>query len=968
MRVGTSGFKGLFLGMVLLSLTGPLCLGAVGVNVLSPLKEVGPGEFVTHVFAVLNDGGMPAVYHLEFEAPESWDLLGVPSTLSLEPGEEGTLFATVAVPPGAIAGEYAIVLCATSESDPGDRASASAAILVLPVNAVEILPPSGGSVASGEGIIYQFTIINRGNAQDTFRLEAESEHGFALLLFPELLSLAPQERATVEILLDVPIGTLLGRDMLSVAVMSTLYSGVSDEVVLFTTILPPLPQAVGGTLMEELPARLRFSIDQDMFTEELDSDLRFALSGRVQEGYFSVYLRASPIFGPDPLEVDSFSMQYRRTPAAYIIGGTSKKLTDLLSLSCQGGSVEIDSKDYGLMLIGGGSGDETRVGGRLALGPEEANVGIAYMERKDETDQRAVWSLTAETEPLEDWSLRMEGALGIHNELTSHAFFFSSKIDTTSYVLSAEALSVGTYFPGLHADEAGISLSQRFSHEDLSLYASLSHGWNNVIHDPLSLTTITDELGLNLNCTPSEGWPTIATTVGLTWKRSDDLTLKNGIDRLLSVALSKTHEVFPYSFSAKLTDKIDHVAGTHFRTLTLGEDVGLSIEDSDLFLKLTQEKTTDYLTGDLLTGGTTVSLRFNLRSALHSARITLDNDEDEFDLSLDLDMRIMEDLHVLFDGKIGWDRGDATAASFSWGVSFDLRFDLPIPFLVTRGRIEGRAFIDWDGDGCFSAGDHGVGRIVVATEQSEVSTDESGHFRFPPLAPGTYTLELQQLPPDATKVSPVRIDLEAGETIWVDLPLAPVVLVSGLLFDDADKSGTFTEEESGFAQVRVVLTDEEGIVAEAYTNIQGQFDIPGVPPGQYTVAIDHATLPARFVFTTAEELTLEVGAESPPPVLFGGYIKPRPVVITFQPPTADFTYLPEHPKVGEPIEFDASDSFGFDGEVVSYEWDFDEDGLPDATGINVQYTFTSPGSYDVTLTITDDAGNSDSIIYTVGIE
>ncbi|MCK4394911.1 hypothetical protein KAX17_18585, partial [Candidatus Bipolaricaulota bacterium] len=375
MRVGTSGFKGLFLGMVLLSLTGSLCLGAVGVNVLSPLKEVGPGEFVTHVFAVLNDGEMPAVYHLEFEAPESWGLLGVPSTLSLEPGEEGTLFATVAVPPGAIAGEYAIVLCATSESDPGDRASASAAILVLPVNAVEILPPSGGSVASGEGIIYQFTIINRGNAQDTFRLEAESEHGFALLLFPELLSLAPQERATVEILLDVPIGTLLGRDMLSVAVMSTPYSGVSDEVVLFTTILPPPPQAVGGTLMEELPARLRFSIDQDIFTEELDSDLRFALSGRVQEGYFSVYLRASPIFGPDPLEVDSFSMQYRRTPAAYIIGGTSKKLTDLLSLSCQGGSVEIDSKDYGLMLIGGGSGDETRVGGRLALGPEEANVG-----------------------------------------------------------------------------------------------------------------------------------------------------------------------------------------------------------------------------------------------------------------------------------------------------------------------------------------------------------------------------------------------------------------------------------------------------------------------------------------------------------------------------------------------------------------------------------------------------------------
>ncbi|MCK4392438.1 hypothetical protein KAX17_05990 [Candidatus Bipolaricaulota bacterium] len=138
----------------------------------------------------------------------------------------------------------------------------------------------------------------------------------------------------------------------------------------------------------------------------------------------------------------------------------------------------------------------------------------------------------------------------------------------------------------------------------------------------------------------------------------------------------------------------------------------------------------------------------------------LANDADGFDLSLDLDVRIVEDLHVLFDGAIGWDRGDATAASFSWGVCFDLRFDLPIPFLVTKGRIEGRAFVDQDRDGWFSPDDHGVSGIVVATERSEVSTDESGYFRFPPFAPGTYTLELQQLPPDAAQASPVRIDLK----------------------------------------------------------------------------------------------------------------------------------------------------------------------------------------------------------------
>lgn len=938
-------------------------------SLLSPTKEAGPGEFVTHVFSVSNVGIAPDVFQLELEAPEGWGLLGMPTTVSLAVGEEEILFVTVSVPPWAPAGEYAVVLRATSLSDPTDQASASGAIVGSPINEVEIIPPDGEGVVPGEEIVYQFTVVNRGNAQDTFQLEATSGNRFPLLVSQELLSLAPQEQATVEVRLQVPADATSGRDPLTLAATSTLYLGVSDEVTVFTTILPPLPQAVGGTLMEELPARLRCSMEQDVFSQELDSDLTFMLTGGVDGGYLSASLRASPIFGPDPLEVGFFSALYRRTPATYVLGDTSKKLTDLFSLSCRGGRVEIDAETYDLVLLGGGYDDEARIGGHFILGPEEANAGIAYLERRDETDQKRAWSLTAGAKPFDDWSLRMEGALGMHNALTSRGFFFNTRIDTNGYFLNADVFSVGTYFPGLHSDEAGITLSQRLRHEDLSLSISLDHEWDNVIGDPLVPTTITDELGFNFYTTPLEDGPTITSTVGFTWERGDDLTLENEIERLLSVALRDTRGVFPYSFSAKLTDRIDHVADTYYRDLSFSEGVGLSIADFELFLKLTQEKTEDRSTGDLLAGGTSVSLRFNSRSALHSARITLFNTEDDFDLSLRLDVKIWEDLHVLYDGTLGWDRADATATTFRWGVTFDLTFDLPIPFLMTKGRIEGRTFIDRDGDGHFSADDREVDRIVVATEQSEVSTDEEGIFRFPPFSPGTYTLELRELPPDATQALTVRIDLEAGETVWVDLPLAPVVLVSGFLFDDADQSGTLTEGEGGFAEVRVVLTDAEGTVAaEAYTDLDGQFSILDVLPGRYTVTIDSTTLPERFVFTTAEEFTVEVMAESPPLALFGGYIKPRAVVITFQPPTAEFTYLPEHSVAGELVEFDASDSFDFDGEIVSYEWDFDGDGQTDATGLTAQYTFASSGPHDVTLTVTDDGGNSDALTYTIDVE
>jgi len=877
--------------MVLLSLTGSLCLGAVVVSVLSSFKEVGPGEFATNVFSVLNDSPASDVFHPEIEVPEGFVLLNVLPNLALAPGEEGTLFVAVSVPPGAAAGEYAVVLRATSQSDPAVQGEASATIVVSPVNEVEILSPSGGSVIPGDEILYQFTVVNRGNAQDSFQVEATSANRFPIHLSRELLSLAPQERATVEIRLQVPMDTSHGLDLLTVDASSTLYPAVRDEVTLFTTILPPLPQAVGGTLMEELPARLRFSIDQDVFSKELNSNLTFLLLGEVEDGYLFANLLASPIFGPDPLEVGFFSVLYRRTPTTYVIGDTSKKLTDLLRLSCRGGRVDIDAGTYDLVFLGGGADGETRVGGHLSLGPEEANVGIAYMERKDENDQRVVWSLTAEAEPLEDWSLRMEGALGINNGLTSRAVFFSSKIDTISYFLNVEALSVGTYFPGLHADEARIGLSQRLRIEDLSLGTSLSHMWDNVIGDPLVSTTITDELGVNFYVTPLEEGPTITSTVGFTWERGENLTLENEIERLLSVAMSDTQGEFPYSFSAKLTDRIDHVANTHYRTLSFSEGVGLSIEDFDLFLKLTQGKTEDYLTGDLLTGGTDVSLRFSSNSSLHSATITLANAKDWFDLTLEVDVLLLEDLHVLLDTTLGWDRADATASTLSLGMSFDLGFKLPIPFLVTKARIEGRVYDDSNANGQCDQGEKGIPDLLLALADTQALTGEDGQFRFPPLLPGDYSLRIVNLPfpyvPPASM--PIPVHLEAGVVEQVELPVVEGAMITGqvAVFRGEPSEGLYLngagEEDTegpsiqgeGLPDVSVKLTSDEETFYQT-TDRDGFFRFDRLRPGHWTVTVDDSQLP-RFHYLERDVFEVELEPGEQVDLLIKVFVRHRPI-------------------------------------------------------------------------------------------
>ena len=61
---------------------------------------------------------------------------------------------------------------------------------------------------------------------------------------------------------------------------------------------------------------------------------------------------------------------------------------------------------------------------------------------------------------------------------------------------------------------------------------------------------------------------------------------------------------------------------------------------------------------------------------------------------------------------------------------------------------------------------------------------------------------------------------------------------------------------------------------------------------------------------------------------------------------------------GEEIEFDASESFDPDGSIASYHWDFGDGQSSDE--IIATHAYSNPGTYTVTLTITDNEGESAS--------
>ena len=76
-------------------------------------------------------------------------------------------------------------------------------------------------------------------------------------------------------------------------------------------------------------------------------------------------------------------------------------------------------------------------------------------------------------------------------------------------------------------------------------------------------------------------------------------------------------------------------------------------------------------------------------------------------------------------------------------------------------------------------------------------------------------------------------------------------------------------------------------------------------------------------------------------------------------PHAQFTFQPNPAPTHHPIQFDASDSFDPDGEIVSYYWDFGDGST--AIGPVVEHEFEASNiNYHVVLTVTDDSGDENS--------
>ena len=179
-----------------------------------------------------------------------------------------------------------------------------------------------------------------------------------------------------------------------------------------------------------------------------------------------------------------------------------------------------------------------------------------------------------------------------------------------------------------------------------------------------------------------------------------------------------------------------------------------------------------------------------------------------------------------------------------------------------QGTVSGIVFNDANGNGVKDAREAGIGGVTVSMNGFMVTTAGNGSYSFSDMREGRYTV-MADVPPGFVRTTPglMAVSLTAGGSASANFGFQGQGMVSGVVFNDANGSGTKDGGEVGIGGITVSL---DGFIVTSAGD--GSYSFSDVTPDHYTVMAD---VPAGFVRTTPGLMPVSVSAGGSASANFG---------------------------------------------------------------------------------------------------
>ncbi len=188
------------------------------------------------------------------------------------------------------------------------------------------------------------------------------------------------------------------------------------------------------------------------------------------------------------------------------------------------------------------------------------------------------------------------------------------------------------------------------------------------------------------------------------------------------------------------------------------------------------------------------------------------------------------------------------------------------------GRIKGTVFEDMDGDGVQGPGEAGIPGVTIQLWQggatiSTTVTASDGAYTFTNVTPGPYTVQ-EIDPPGYTSTTPNQqsVSVPPGGTVIVNFGAQPMGMISGVVFNDRDGSGSRGAGEEGLPGITIELWHDGDVIITTTTSSTGYYSFTDQLPDNYMVK---QIMPPGYINTTPTSVAVNLLAGSSATVNFG---------------------------------------------------------------------------------------------------